>query len=234
MSVTAGSSTVASAFAGNSECREFLAWASEIASEVGQDSKNIALAKAAINKAIRYINRYIWQHEFIQAVDVTLDGHTPTQTYELPFSTKAVCKAVILNADGTDGHAYTWAAPQIFEQARRNNDWLYSIQNMALNGLLSVSPIPGSAEDGKTLRLTLYRRTPVLSDNDSKLAATPEFEQVVEDIARYYFVRTQRNDNPAIVSDAKQYAFSQLNNFMMAEAASTDSLDINHVTLIAD
>ncbi len=232
MSVTAGSSTVASSFAGNAENREFQVFASDIAAEIGQDSRNIARAKTAINAAIRYINRHVWQHELIRGLDITLVNGT--ESYELPFTTKAVCKAVILNTDGTDGHSYTWSSPQQFEQARRHNDWLYSIVNMNLNGLLFLSPTPGVNEDTKTLRLMVYRRTPVLTDISEKLTGPPEFEQVVEDIARYYFLRGQRQDNPAVVADARAWAMNSLNNYMMADAASTDSLDINHVTMIAD
>jgi hypothetical protein len=207
--------------------REFSVWAQEVAEGVGSGNEEIASAKSAINRAIRTLNKHIWPHE------VTLYGGivlaTGVDNYEVPFLTKAVGKCVQLNADGTDGFAYTAVQPVMWEATKALNLSTYTMKNLSADSRVYLRPIPVAAENGKSLSMMLWTRTPQLAAPDSRLLATPEFESVVDDLARYYFVQVHRQDNPSVVVEA-QACYAR--GFAEYVANLEDDVDPNHALII--
>jgi hypothetical protein len=174
------------------ERRRLIDLKSELARGYNPDDANtLALAQDAINAAIRVYNRYNWPWEVMSH---TLAIASSTSDYTLPTWFKAPL-ALHLTSSGRKNKRLGYIPYDTFvteyDLKRDGEPFLYTVKNHHETGQVTLYPRPGSAY---TAEIDYYRRTPLLTSDQTPCDFPPEAEEGVMAWAWYEFAKRVGGD----------------------------------------
>ena len=169
------------------ERRRLIDLKSELARSYNADDEStLAIAQDSINSAIRSYNRFNWPWEVLTH-SITLSSDV--DAYALPSPFKAPLSAYLLNSGRRDRRLGYYPYDTFSTEYSTRADGeprVYTLKNVHETGQITFWPMPKSSYSAS---IDYYRRTPILTSDESPIDVPPEAEEAIMQWAFYEFVK---------------------------------------------